>query len=328
MCYSRVKNISAYYIQERLLISTNKVLQKIIAEDENNIFTFHIFVGIGNKNLFHFQKPKIIKMKRLTLFFLFISLLQSCYIPLEIGDAGDNISSGEERRKQEAIEARKRQILPKVKPYLEAAGIELMTQEEMELLKGTIAERSAKLGKNILLNSSFEEGQYGASLMPDYWRNCGWASESPSDLHLSGGVAFDVYQEAVDGYQYVGMVVRSNGTHECIFQEFEPYILPGEYDLLMVVSRSEVFNSVDQVTGEEASYHFPVTLQIFGKNEIDDTESLLFMTYPIDFTDWHVIQNTFVIEENTSAIKIAAFFTDDEYYNGNVLIDKIIIAKR
>ena len=242
-------------------------------------------------------------MKRLVLFILTISILHSCYIPtkMEEGDLTITFSDDELTDKR---------------------------AEELDTLRNMIKEKSEKLAPNILRNGSFEKGYPGASVLPDFWSDCGWISESPADLHESGGVAFSVKHDAVDGFQYVGMVTRSNGTFECIQQELETTINQGVYDLLMVVSRSPHFLSVSQTTGLDAKYSTPVLLEIYGYRKVYGDEVRLYSTEAIESTEWIIIEDLIKVDDDISKIKIGTFFVGDENYNGNVLIDKVIIAKK
>lgn len=268
-------------------------------------------------------------MKRLFLLLSTILIIQSCKTFTHLGEGGITVTySDDEQLQDERASQAKKEHLKEVIPILEEMGIEPTSEEALEALRISVDEKSAKLGANILRNGSFEEGFPGLSSKPDYWLDCGWVSESPPDLHSSGGVAFEVYQEAIDGYQYVGLVVRSNETYECLYQELDVPMNPGVYDLMLVVSRSPLYVSVAQVTGDDANLNNPVILEVRGTRSIDGKEFMLFQTDPIESTDWVIIEDIIKIEDDVSKIKFLSFFVGEETYNGNVLIDKIVIAKR
>jgi hypothetical protein len=105
---------------------------------------------------------------------------------------------------------------------------------------------------NIVSNSSFESGFPGAGRLPANWANCGQNSPPPCDIfrNNSQNNPWGVTKFAFDGEQYVGMVTRSDGSTECIEQEFSNLYASHNYKFGLVISRSESFISGDIISGD------------------------------------------------------------------------------
>lgn len=122
------------------------------------------------------------------------------------------------------------------------------------------------------------------------------------------------------------MVVRSNGTRECLGQElFEP-LLPGEYKISIALARSDFYVSIDKVKLTDANYSNPVKLEIIGITQKGE-EQVLYLTEKITSSHWTNKESKFLVKDTLTTIKISPQFVGDEYYNGNILIDNFIIYK-
>ncbi|MEL6944017.1 MAG: hypothetical protein AAFO82_15255, partial [Bacteroidota bacterium] len=80
----------------------------------------------------------------------------------------------------------------------------------------------AKSQETIRLNNPSFEDFPRHSHVPRGWYDCGFADESPPDIHpqMDGG-EFSVNAIPVSGRTYLGMVVRDNGTWEIIGQRLK-----------------------------------------------------------------------------------------------------------
>jgi hypothetical protein len=207
----------------------------------------------------------------------------------------------------------------KVRPPIDQEEVKVTSTDEDSYEEGL------PISNNLLLNGSFEDGEPGLSKVPDYWETCGYTGQSPGDLHENGAGYFDVTQKAVSATQFVGMVVRSDGTKECLQQELISPIAPGFYELELTLSKSAFYVSIDRITKTDANYSTPVLLEIIGLTE-DGAETVLFSTAEITSTEWIKIEELISVEERLIGIKIAPNFSGDDFYNGNILIDKIIFS--
>jgi hypothetical protein len=120
----------------------------------------------------------------------------------------------------------------------------------------------------------------GVLRVPDEWTDCGAEGETPPDLFKSGEkIGYNVTAISEDGSQYVGLVVRSNDTRECLFQELDQPIegtIRGE----LLLARSNRYTSLDRITGDPVEYNTPASMEVIG---VDDsgTDFLLYATEPV-----------------------------------------------
>ncbi|MCB0662980.1 MAG: hypothetical protein KDC24_09585 [Saprospiraceae bacterium] len=172
-------------------------------------------------------------------------------------------------------------------------------------------------------NSSFEQGTPGFLSLPDGWLDCGFEGETPPDLFANDMEIrpFEVSNNAIEGNQFVGMVVRDNGTRECIIQRLVTPI-SGLYTLRLLIGRAEEYLSISRVTYDPISYNQPVELEVIGIGE-DGREEVLFRAPKNVKRDWIEIQTSIYIPFPISSLKLSPDFdsTRDTPYCGNVLID-------
>ena len=184
-----------------------------------------------------------------------------------------------------------------------------------------------KFEGGLLNNASFEDSEVMASKAPDGWIDCGVPSESPPDVFGSGpGNPFDVTNVAQEGDKYLGMVVRDNGTRECLMQNFDAGSKKGDFKIELVVGRSDTYSSVSQTTGLEADFNNPVILEIYGLVE-NGPDELLYVSEANESTEWVTLIEEVTVNQKINGIKITPNYIGEEYYNGNILIDVFIFSK-
>jgi hypothetical protein len=143
-----------------------------------------------------------------------------------------------------------------------------------------------------IANPSFEAGIPGVLRVPDEWTDCGAEGETPPDLFKSEEkIGYNVTAISEDGSQYVGLVVRSNDTRECLFQELDQPIegtIRGE----LLLARSNRYTSLDRITGDPVEYNTPASMEVIG---VDDsgTDFLLYATQPVVDTNWTTVSFDF-----------------------------------
>ncbi|MEM0932319.1 MAG: hypothetical protein AAGJ12_07625, partial [Bacteroidota bacterium] len=93
-------------------------------------------------------------------------------------------------------------------------------------------------------NPSFEDLPRNGS-PPRGWYDCGFAAESPVDIHPIGyGGDFGVKTKAYEGLTYMGMIVRDNDTWESVGQRLNKPLQKGmKYTLNVALARSPLYES-------------------------------------------------------------------------------------
>lgn len=183
--------------------------------------------------------------------------------------------------------------------------------------------------QNLLENSSFEEDIPVCCQVPVYWYDCADPFEKVTPVDIQPG-SFGVTKHAAEGHNYLGMVVRDNGTTESIGQTLSEELRKDSMYLLTIsVSRSEMYASISITTGQPAQYSTPVVLKIWGGSRYCERHQLLGITEPVTNTEWMEYEFDIFPETDISDISLEACFDEKTKfsYNGNILIDNIILTK-
>lgn len=174
-------------------------------------------------------------------------------------------------------------------------------------------------------NASFENDFSQHSRMPLDWINCGDVYSSPVDIHSYRTNYFQVNNKASHGNNFVGMIVRSEGTYEAIGQELENSLDGGyTYSFSLFAARSKDYISLSRMSMKEENFNKPVVLQVYGGKDCTNAK-LLISTRTIEHTDWAEYIFVFDADDEINFILIEAHYDSLESfpYNGNVLIDNI-----
>jgi len=172
-----------------------------------------------------------------------------------------------------------------------------------------------------LKNPSFE-GYARPELVPEGWRDCGFAGESAPDTHPSG--AFEVVKTAADGETYLGMVVRDNDTYEGVGQKLSAPIIENQcYAFRIDLCQSEHYVSASRRTSNRADYTEPIKLVIWAGNKFCEKIEKLGESPLIAHPDWKTYLFTFKPKNSYTHIKLEAFYKVPILfpYNGNILVD-------
>jgi len=175
-----------------------------------------------------------------------------------------------------------------------------------------------------LLNPSFEESPAQPGQLPIHWKNCGKSTETPPDVVKANKEnLFKVYHNAALGEQFLSMVVRSNGTYECIAQELPEVLQPGKkYQLSFFAARAERFDALERKTMQMASFAHPVLLEVQGTN-CDEKRLPLAAIDPVNHIHW--VRYVMILEptEEIHELQFAPYYHPDSLYeyNGHILLD-------
>jgi outer membrane protein OmpA-like peptidoglycan-associated protein len=176
-----------------------------------------------------------------------------------------------------------------------------------------------------LTNGSFEDVPK-QSQPPRGWGDCGFAGESPTDVHpASDSLSYwQVQQPAAHGNTYLGMVVRDNETYESISQYLPAPIRAGScYEMTISLCKSKIYISQSRMTGRTENYDEPTVIRIYGGTSICRHSELLYESPPIDNTEWEEFLVEFKPSGDYRTITLEAFYKTPVLfpYNGNLLVD-------
>jgi len=172
-----------------------------------------------------------------------------------------------------------------------------------------------------LENPSFEDTPR-AGKVPQDWINCGPSEQTPPDVHpndLPPYHFFGVNMRPDEGWTYLGMVARDNGTQESVSQKLSaPLQANVDYLFSIVLARSEIYYSGPR---GEVDFTKPIVLRIWGGNEPCGTEELLAFTTPVEDPLWLEYVFTLSPTQNWDYLTFEAYYEGDKPYNGHLLLD-------
>ncbi|MEM6395981.1 MAG: OmpA family protein [Bacteroidota bacterium] len=174
-----------------------------------------------------------------------------------------------------------------------------------------------------LRNPSFEDIG-GASDPPIGWSNCGFAGETPVDVHPDPRRLFQVFGRAQQGNTYLGMVVRDNETWEAVGQELSSPMIGGQcYDFRIYLARSLQYISQSRMTGREENYNKPAVMRVFGGYSNCDKAEVIGKSSAVSNSDWQEYKLKLEPSEDYTHIIIEVFYKTPvlQAYNGNLLLD-------
>lgn len=185
---------------------------------------------------------------------------------------------------------------------------------------------AAASGQNqiVVFDNPSLEGEPGISDLPQGWYYCGPAEETPPDLHPNGH--FGVEQLAQDGYTYVALIGRPNGTSESIAQRLAQPLSAGQcYRLDLFASRSPQYVAVERESGQRINYRGALRLRLWGGSIRCGTDQLLAESGMVAHSDWREIQLVFQPERPVEHLILQAVHAPAGQgpYPGNVLIDNL-----
>jgi hypothetical protein len=177
-----------------------------------------------------------------------------------------------------------------------------------------------------LANPSFEDtAQPGHT--PKEWLDCGFASETPPDIHPGSGFnIFNVSQKPYHGNTYLGMVTRENDTWERVGQKLKtPLEKDVCYSFCIYLMRSPNYVSQSKSSSKEVNYNNPVMLKVWGGNALCDKADLLAESPKIEATSWKKYSVIFKPHNNIDHILFEAYYDSQTKapYIGNLLLDNL-----
>ncbi len=176
-----------------------------------------------------------------------------------------------------------------------------------------------------LKNSSFEKGKHGHSTLPRNWFHCK-DQNSPPDLHSSHSNYFEVRSAAMDGDQFVGMVVRSDRTVENISQQLPRAFQKGTmYEMAFSLAQAKKLMSASRTERKVINFKTPIILQIWGGFNYCENNQLLYESTEINHQDWQTYKAKFIVDDNYEVITFKVDYSDKDNFpcNGHLLLDNI-----
>lgn len=189
--------------------------------------------------------------------------------------------------------------------------------------------QDTNLYKNLKLhsyffNESFEKDKAKMGKMPINWENCGAKDETPIDIHGKKYAYFGVTQKAQAGDNFVALITRENNTVEGMGQRLQERLKKNtHYIFRLHLARADHYSADGKKETAEPNYNQPVVLRIWGGNSICEKNQILAQTPPIKHQEWEEYTVSFTAAEDTDFIILEAYFSEDQPYNGNLLIDEI-----
>ncbi len=165
-----------------------------------------------------------------------------------------------------------------------------------------------------LFNGSFE-GESKDAIMPIGWISC----EDGTTPDILPG-PWGVYQPAAEGETYMGLIVRKNGTWECIGQRLAQPLDAGNcFYFKIMLAHSNTYNG----------YNKPAVVRIWGGNERCEKRQKLYESPPITHSNWKPYTIRFKPKHDIEFIIIEAYYNTKltNTYNGNVLFDAISVIQ-
>lgn len=180
-------------------------------------------------------------------------------------------------------------------------------------------------------NASFEdiprEGSDGVNTLKiRSWTDCGFANETPPDIHPVVRGNFRVVNDASHGDTYLGMVVRDNETYEGLSQRLQQPLVGGNcYVLNVKLARSLDYHSRSRYTDKNANYITPATFRVWAGNGYCDRKELLHTTREVIHTRWINYTMELKPSDNYQFLIIEVFYKTPVLfpYNGNILVDDL-----
>jgi hypothetical protein len=161
--------------------------------------------------------------------------------------------------------------------------------------------------------------------LPENWGGCKIKNQSYSDIQPG---AFGVTLPAIEGRNYVGMVVRENGGFETISQGLPVPLRAGTcYKLSVYMARSDYYSSfIKNKDSVIVNFSRPARLVIWdgsAKDCLFSADKMLASSPPVVNKTWKKF--TFILKPTTDILQLN-FSSDhvvEKPYNGNLLLDNL-----
>ena len=156
------------------------------------------------------------------------------------------------------------------------------------------------------------EGNSGVSVVPWGYSKC--TVGGPSSPDIQPGI-WNVFLQPSDGFSYVGMICRPNGTWESFTTQLNAALWGGtQYAFLVDLSSSDKYFGYNDSAA---------TLKVWGGTANCDKEYLLWESAAVDnVNSWRTDTAIFMTrEKNITHLTFEPGYTSSMPYRGNVLID-------
>ena len=158
------------------------------------------------------------------------------------------------------------------------------------------------------------EGNSGVSVVPWGYTKC--TVGGPSSPDIQPGI-WNVFLQPSDGFSYVGMICRANGTWETFTTQLNAVLLGGtQYSFLVDLSSSDKYFGYNDSAA---------TLKIWGGNTNCDKQYLLWESKPISNVNYWRTDTVILTtrEKNVTHLVFEPGYTTAMPYKGNILIDNL-----
>mgnify|MGYP001017147847 CR=1 FL=1 len=165
-----------------------------------------------------------------------------------------------------------------------------------------------------LFNSSFE-GEPNDAITPIGWLGC----EDGTTPDIMPG-PWGVYLPAYQGQSYMGLIVRKNGTWECVGQRLTQSMRAGSCMFFKIkLAHALTYNG----------YNKSCILRVWGGSERCDKKQKLYESPVINHADWRSYTIRFKPKQDMDFLIFEAFFDkrNGVTYNGNLLLDDISVIQ-
>jgi outer membrane protein OmpA-like peptidoglycan-associated protein len=186
-------------------------------------------------------------------------------------------------------------------------------------------------GEPIELNNPSFEDFARPGQQPEGWYDCGYINyplETPPDVHPiddeSGRNNFGVITKAVDGYTYLGLVVRENDSYESVAQRLKKPLMPGKcYSFSIYAAASKTYKSGVRGSEEVVDFTTPIKLSIKGGAGFCENTVSLAETKLITHSDWKEYTFKFEPQRKITYVVLEARYQTPTFTppNGNILLD-------
>jgi hypothetical protein len=161
----------------------------------------------------------------------------------------------------------------------------------------------------VILNNASFEGEAKPDRVPVGWTIC--RNGTTPDI-LPG--PWGVWLQPADGYTYLGLTARNDGTWEVVGQQLDSPLKANEcYTFSLDLARAVTY----------AGHNLPLRLRIWGGTNACMKSQLLSETGLVRHIDWRRYDFTFFTKQNFTFILLEAYYGKGLVgkYNGNILLD-------
>ena len=209
--------------------------------------------------------------------------------------------------------------------------ITIKTPKEVQYFDNSSRDRSSE--NDLLQNPSFEEINHEKRSDPTILQLHNWSdlgkfdNQSPPTLFTTKHTMFNVSDFPSDGNQYVGFVVRENGSYGEMYQFLNNRLeQDASYEFEIDINYSSKMMSPFPEIPQSKFYGNNAKLIIKVANSITGENYEISQLIPNYSEQWETNKVTFISPCNCDVFILGAYYIGiitDDYYNGNIMIDNL-----